>query len=321
MCLAAALYMLAGQTDSVMQTFEERLFSSAFMLIGNLLAAFMVSQFSVIMAQAFASQRAHQHKLDMVSITMRKIGLPGKLARRVLQYYNYLWHTYGSFDLENRTISDLSPSLMAEIHLFQHREMIQKVPFFAKCSINVIQAVVNKLQPEVYLESDFVLRVGDPGYAMYFIARGQCAVLVPVPNAAHIMRKVKTLQKDDYFGEISLLAEGAMSTTHVLAETVVDLNALSRSAFAQIRESHPELLVQMHKAIGPLALGSTRGDTQAEVSAAESTTLTHLSVKTDFSPRLIQAIVSAVQPLTFQPDEARQAWIQMMAPHLTNTER
>ena len=44
--------------------------------------------------------------------------------------------------------------------------MVCKVPFFEKCSSAVVQMVVHRLVPEVYLEGDFVLRAGDPGHAL-----------------------------------------------------------------------------------------------------------------------------------------------------------
>ena len=51
--------------------------------------------------------------------------------------------------------------------------------------------VVHRLVPEVYLEGDFVLRAGDPGHALYFIARGECGVLGALEQILHRVNEME----------------------------------------------------------------------------------------------------------------------------------
>ena len=162
-------------------------------------------------------------------------------------YYGYLWHAHGTFELSGAKFKNLSPALLSEINIYLHRDMVQKVPFFATCSSAVVQAVVQRLVPEVYLEGDFVIHHNDVTAAMYFITRGECGVLIPDPGRHNVMRKIKTLSREDYFGELSLLDEHAVASAYILAETFVDLKALYRQDFDVIKSNYPDLIIEMHK--------------------------------------------------------------------------
>ena len=99
--------------------------------------------------------------------------------------------------------------------------MVQKVPFLRRCSTAVIHAVIVRLKAEVYLEGDFVILAGNPGYAMYFIVRGECSVLVSSSRSKKIMRRIENLVRHDHFGELALLDGASTARAHVLAETVI----------------------------------------------------------------------------------------------------
>ena len=64
------------------------------------------------------------------------------------------------------------------------------------------------------------------------IARGECAVLIPEPDSMNVMRKVKTLKRQNYFGELSLLNEDACASAHILAVRGIALEKLDISGNA-----------------------------------------------------------------------------------------
>eukprot|EP00966_Prymnesium_polylepis_P076319 1768957-Prymnesium_polylepis.1 len=179
---------------------------------------------------------------------MRKLGLPQALCGRIDQYYTYLWHTHGTFDLKKtHALTDLSMPLEAEVLIHLHRETVRKVPFFASVQSVVISKVVFCLKPEIYLSGDYVIRAGIRAPALYFIVRGDAAVLVKHASLENTVRRVRTLHKQGYFGEMSLLDENALASAHVVADTILDLNALYRADFEGVKRDHPELIVEMHK--------------------------------------------------------------------------
>ena len=75
---------------------------------------------------------------------------------------NYLWHNHGVFDIRTKTLEDLSPSLLNEINVFTHRSMVQAVPFFKNVSSSVVQDIMARLQPEIYLGGDYIIHMGEP---------------------------------------------------------------------------------------------------------------------------------------------------------------
>lgn len=339
--VSSAFYFLAGSIDGAMLTVGERGFAAGMMMVGSVLTAFMVSQLSMLMQQMNASHRFYRTHMHSVQLMMEKQNLPRELRNRVEQYYSYLWHAHGTFELSGAKFKNLSPALLTEINIYLHRDMVQKVPFFATCSPAVVQAVVQRLVPEVYLEGDFVIHHNDVNSAMYFITRGECGVLIPEPGKSNVLRKVKTLSRGDYFGELSLLDEHAVASAFILAETFVDLKALYRHDFDVIKVTYPDLIIEMHKSAARSAYVEMHRD--EETGALESrqkeyysNVMSQLALsEIGFSARLIQMIAERVQPLSFEAGDAiirlrepsmgvffiTEGTAQVMSPNTADTNR
>ena len=72
--LSAALYMLVGSTDGA-YTAIEKSYTSAMMLTGTVLTAYMVSQLSVFLSQINASDRDYRKKMDAVQVKLSGCGV------------------------------------------------------------------------------------------------------------------------------------------------------------------------------------------------------------------------------------------------------
>ena len=84
------------------------------------------------MSQLNHSKSLYENKFSQVYREVAKLQLPKELRQRVLLYYNYVWFNHGTFDVNDKALSDLSPSLANEINVFTHRHMVQSVPFFSQ---------------------------------------------------------------------------------------------------------------------------------------------------------------------------------------------
>lgn len=75
-------------------------------------------------------------------------------------------------------VLDLSDTeeLRDEIKLYTCRTLVHKVKLFEDVPASVVGTVLGCLHPEVYLANDLVVRAGDIGDCMYFIATGTVAV-------------------------------------------------------------------------------------------------------------------------------------------------
>mmetsp|Transcript_26892 Transcript_26892/g.78628 ORF Transcript_26892/g.78628 Transcript_26892/m.78628 type:complete len:1208 (-) Transcript_26892:109-3732(-) len=313
---AAAWNMLVGNTNQPMQTETERVFAAAMMLLGTVVTAYMVAQISVLMTVLNASGREFSRKLDMASVTMFKLNLPPELTARVTQYYTYLWNEHGTFDLQRKFASELSPSLNAEIDIYMHQNLIKHVRFLQACSSSIIQMVVKHLLPQVFLAGDFIVHKGSPYHAMCILTRGQCSVLEDTDQSDGSLLRSKILRKYDHFGESCMLFdEQQLAPSHILADTAIDAQVLYRSDFEVINREHPELLVAMLRHIGRnevppgresrISQGSESADKSQlhERKTRFTTVRMQLAIHTEFPARLIEAISDKVEMETYEPAE------------------
>jgi glucose-6-phosphate 1-dehydrogenase len=114
-----------------------------------------------------------------------------------------------------------------------NREVLARVPLFVECPPQFLQNLSLMLKPEVFDAGDTIIRRGDPGTEMYFIARGQVEIVDATGKV------VSTLKEGDFFGEVSLLRSQPRVNT-MRAATPCDLFILDKADFEQAEQEHPE---------------------------------------------------------------------------------
>ena len=93
---------------------------------------------------------------------------------------------------------------------------------------------------------------------------------------------------------MSLLDSDMPASAHVVADTILDLNALYREDLERIKEEHPELIVEMHKSVGRAKYFNANQSGAKKVSVEAQ-----LSQRTDFSAQLIMAVQERVMKHEF----------------------
>jgi voltage-gated potassium channel len=131
--------------------------------------------------------------------------------------------------------------------------MVARVPLFADLDAGTIAELVDMLKARTVSPGAVIVRKGDRGDALYFLASGVVEVR---DNGATVC-----LYERDYFGEMALLANAPRSAT-VVAARVTDLLVLEAEDFYQIVSRTPGLRVKMEEAARQRAL-----DTNALASA------------------------------------------------------
>eukprot|EP00966_Prymnesium_polylepis_P297727 6878895-Prymnesium_polylepis.1 len=176
---SAALYMLVGNTDGAVTT-AEKVYAATMMIVdqrytpstaralkeetllcvkslrvsaATLLGTRSFPNAPIVRATSLApragAERYYRARIDQIQLTMRKLHLPPALCARIDQYYAYLWHAKGTFDLKStHSLTELSMPLEAEVLIYMHRETVSQVPFFASVKSVVISKVVFCLKPE-----------------------------------------------------------------------------------------------------------------------------------------------------------------------------
>ena len=114
------------------------------------------------------------------------------------------------------------------------RDIVAKVPFFQGASNIMLYAIVEHLKPRIALPNEMIIRRGEIGKSMYFIASGRVDVL-----AADGATPVATLTEGNFFGEIALL-EQVPRSADVRSVTYCDLYTLEKTALDDVIEKYPD---------------------------------------------------------------------------------
>jgi voltage-gated potassium channel len=111
-------------------------------------------------------------------------------------------------------------------------DLVARVPFFRDLGAETIAEVAKLLRPRDAAGGEIIVRRGEPGDCMYFIASGEVEVaLKPAP---------RVLGAGDFFGEFALITGERRSAT-VTALTRCELLHLDLADFRHFEAQHPEL--------------------------------------------------------------------------------
>ncbi|MFO1069583.1 MAG: cation:proton antiporter [Geminicoccaceae bacterium] len=117
-------------------------------------------------------------------------------------------------------------------------DLVRRLPLFASLSEARLTDIGRLLEPRLVLPGERVVRRGDPGAEMYFIASGAVeVVLAPTPVR---------LGTGEFFGEMALLTRQPRAAD-VMALGYCQLLALSRDDFDRFLETHPELVGEVRR--------------------------------------------------------------------------
>lgn len=115
--------------------------------------------------------------------------------------------------------------------------MLTKIPLFAKCGERELEAIA-QLMDEVDVPAGKVLmRQGEPGSEMFFVASGSVDV-------EHDGRVVKHRMTGAAIGEMALVSEGPRNSTVTTTEPT-RLLVLAHREFHSLMDGHPQVRAQV----------------------------------------------------------------------------
>jgi glucose-6-phosphate 1-dehydrogenase len=162
-------------------------------------------------------------------------------AWRIAQPILDTWANNPPTDFPNYNAGSWGPK--ASFHLIErdgrkwleviNRAVLERVPLFQDTSSVFLHGLALVLKPIVFAAGDYVVKKGDPGSEMYFIARGYVDV---VDQEGQVLR---VLGEGNFFGERSLITSAPRSA-HVRARTQCDLFVLEKSDFVKVLKDHPK---------------------------------------------------------------------------------
>lgn len=175
--------------------------------------------------------RSYREKLQQIEEYMSHRRLPVPLRDKITKYYEHRFQ--GKLFDEERLLHEVSRPLRKSIINHNCRELVRKVPFFSDADPEFVSAIITKLEFEVYLEDDIIIREGEMGTEMYFLKTG--VVSVTCEGQAS-----EDLTDGSYFGEICLLTN-ARRTATIVAKSVCDIYILHAEDFREVVDEYPEM--------------------------------------------------------------------------------
>ena len=116
------------------------------------------------------------------------------------------------------------------------RELVARVPLFANLSEDASARIVRQLRPRLTLPEGLIVRKGERGESMFFIASGAVRIVIPGGDVE--------LGSGDFFGELALIT-GRPRVTDVVSLGFCQLLELGASDFRALLAKDPALKAQI----------------------------------------------------------------------------
>ena len=168
-------------------------------------------EFVAAMQQRLAERLILRVERDAIEAHVHNGALPHGLGDELLEEFDARIRKLGGGTV---AALDVDPS-----------ELLKKVPFFADAPISDVAQIVSRLKPVTIAPGDDIIRQGETGAIMYFIARGVVRVLRREDSGDD--HELATLFAGDFFGEIAILRDEPRTAT-CRAATACALYELSR---------------------------------------------------------------------------------------------
>nr|XP_039270745.1 potassium/sodium hyperpolarization-activated cyclic nucleotide-gated channel 2-like isoform X1 [Styela clava] len=202
------------------------------MVSGAMCFALFIGNATSLIQSMDASKRAYKEKYMQVKEYMQFRKLPIPLRRQISDYYENRFQ--GKMFDEDRILDELNHNLRDEIINHNCRDLVEQVPFFNEADPTFLSSVLSKLEFEVFLVNDTIVKEGSVGSKMYFINRGT----VVIRSERHNIEQ--RLSDGCYFGEIALLQQNMRRVASVIAETYCYLYSLSVEDFNKVLDEYPK---------------------------------------------------------------------------------
>jgi CRP-like cAMP-binding protein len=160
----------------------------------------------------------------------------------------------------------------------------EDIDLLAKCDLlrhlrpEAIDDLMSRVERQHVAAGQILFRAGDPGDALYIVAKGRVAVLPP--SSAGVRSEgtaIAELGEGAVFGEMALLA-GAPRTATIRAETDADLLRLEKADFDWLLASNRQLAIDVQRLSHERAISNlATGRDPAQWKRVAQSSLDHLS--------------------------------------------
>eukprot|EP00754_Rhynchopus_humris_P040167 Rhum_TRINITY_DN23210_c0_g1::Rhum_TRINITY_DN23210_c0_g1_i1::g.177454::m.177454/K04910/KCNH7; potassium voltage-gated channel Eag-related subfamily H member 7 len=246
-----------GYGDIPVDTPWKRRFASLLCVVGVVLHGVVISEVTMRMQKGdVASER--RDKMKETFNILKEFSIPDELQKEVFAFqYHQLHSSLGGQFMS--VLETLPGSMRNRIDLYVRVKFICKVPMFAQQDFNCLVALANGLKSLVFEPEQTIIKAGDEGAEMYFLAHGFGDVLAPTGEHLDV------IHPGGFFGEVALLTEAKRNAT-IRALTYCDLFQLRKDKFKEIVRTFPELEATVRQEVAKRIPKPVQEDDSAEPS-------------------------------------------------------
>jgi monovalent cation:H+ antiporter, CPA1 family len=179
------------------------------------------------------------HAAALEARFLRRSALRSEIGRYQALYEGGLIPAEVYRDLTNRVddAQNAEPPPRFDIGL-ETRDLVGRLELFADLDSGQLESVLKLLRPRFTVPNELIVRKGEPGVSMFFIASGTVEVALPDSSIP--------LKRGDVFGEMALLT-GAPRQADVRALTFCRLLVLRRADFDRFMRENRVVRLKIHQ--------------------------------------------------------------------------
>lgn len=231
-----------GYGDISAKTPLQMIFACGVQVLGVGVFGYILSNVASLLSRSDAAREHHMDNLDKIETFMRLHHIPPSLHSKIREYYHYMWLTKKGYRDES-LLDSLPSKIQSELFFHINKSIVEKVPFLHGASQELIEDLMNELEPRVYVPGERIFRVDEAGDALYFIHSGEVEIIDRNDKI------LATLNEGSFFGEMALISEKPRNAT-ARAHQFCDLYLLHKEAFNRVTASYPEFRKYFEK-VGP----------------------------------------------------------------------
>lgn len=237
-----------GYGDITPETDQERFYAILAMVLGGSLYGYVIGSVTSIVTDMDLNARAYQEKMELYQSWLdRHDELPQILRRRIRKHFKKTLAAKSAVD-DMTVITDLSNELRGDTAHFIVHECVRLHPMFANMKKSELAKLVEVLQKSHNSKNEFVVKMGDPGIAMYILVEGaarydqgvrfQGLLLEPAARFSQVV-------KGQSFGDEILFGIEESYTYTIITITDCVFHTISEDGFNERYQNMPELQQQM----------------------------------------------------------------------------
>ena len=226
-----------GFGDSTPTTIPEMVVSIVIMVLGAFIFAYFVGKISANVTDANrASSRFHQCMRELNEF-MTQRQLPPNMQTRIRSFFQYR-HLSGKWGFdESLLLKEMSPSMRAAVVVYNNKDAIRKVPWFADAEPDFLFRICECLRTFYCAPGELLIREGEYGTEMYLMIKGQVEIYNQT-GTFHTTLEAHDATEAKYFGEVSVLF-GGRRLASIKAVTFLDVLSISKIDLDEVLLSYP----------------------------------------------------------------------------------